>query len=275
MEDEMKKKYDEILQKESLTPDEVFNHLKTNNEKITPDYLIALRQIISERVVVAKKLGQNNKVIKYLFYYEMIDREEKLSQYGINTYLSFKAVSDLVKKIPDNAVLLTDLGSYQRELPDDVEEKVLKLQKDNIFTHFWIVFTDYTGETRSKIVEENRKKDPILFGGYSDYVENIAVDRIYLIADWIDEHCHLTMDEFLDMSVKHRVKLGINQTQNVEMTADELKTLVSSVNLKPDESSPNTRIWVDPPSKIENGLEKRKISDIVRTTFTIKKNWGG
>ena len=49
-------------------------------------------------------------------------------------------------------------------------------------------------EKKLKTNKENiKEKDPILFG-----VQSYMPDKLYYIIDWIDEHCDLTLDKFID-----------------------------------------------------------------------------
>ena len=100
-------------------------------------------------------------------------------------------------KCDTRSVVLNYLKDFPREIPDDITEKVNKLRELCIFDDFVIVFTDYTGEERSKVDEDRREKDPIIFGIFCDKKERNIYDRFYFIGDWVDEYCDLTLNQLI------------------------------------------------------------------------------
>ena len=68
-----------------------------------------------------------------------------------------------------------------------------------------MVFTDYTHETSKAVEKERQRKDPILFGAFlEDKIRgSLGIhERLYFLADWIDEYCDLTFDKLLNENIK-------------------------------------------------------------------------
>lgn len=161
-----------------------------------------------------KLTGQKRAAAKVMAYVNIVERERALVKAGINTFVYKKDIDDFIKLMKENKkeknVLLWDLEDYERDIPEDVVNKLVALKEANLFEDYRILFTDYTGKEDDKLKKE---KDPILFGrlkGASKRdVSGSEFDRYYFIADWVDEFCDLTLDKMVNImnkEVKHDVK---------------------------------------------------------------------
>lgn len=56
---------------------------------------------------------------------------------------------------------------------------------------------DYTGREERKIEAQERNADPILFGSFQDAKSQTVVERFYVLGDWEDEYCDLTLDKLV------------------------------------------------------------------------------
>lgn len=91
-------------------------------------------------------------------------------------------------------VFLTTLDKFPRPIPADVQKKIKSVRELQVFDEFKIVYTDYTSQPVAKAsADKIREKDPIIFG-----VMTGAPDRLYYIADWVDEFCDLTLDKLVE-----------------------------------------------------------------------------
>ena len=101
-------------------------------------------------------------------------------------------VVEFAKKT-ERGVQLTYVKNFTRPIPEDVIEKLGEVTSYEVFDNYVVMHYDpqdkHREETRK---EEAKRKDPILFG-------LIAGSRkLYYIADWVDEHCDLTLEKFVD-----------------------------------------------------------------------------
>lgn len=127
----------------------------------------------------------------------------------------------------DSNVKLIELPLYEREIPDEVVsivEKVKPIFGDGL----WVLYTDYAQTEKEKASQKEavdrarRSRDPILFGVSYSEEDRTMNERYYVLADWIDEYCDLTMEKFMEELRKHgREKVD----HEVMMTPTDLKTL--------------------------------------------------
>ena len=99
-----------------------------------------------------------------------------------------------------------------------------------MFDEFFIIFTDYTGEVERTVKKEERDKDPILFGVvHHPDKTNMPTNRMYFIADWVDEYCDLTLEE-LCMQYEGDMKRGILHTNEIPTTLEDLKKVFETID---------------------------------------------
>ena len=107
-------------------------------------------------------------------------------------------MDNYIGNIASRDVKVTHLENYTRLIPDEIIDKVAKTK--DLFTDYFVVFTDYTGKEERKIETVERNKDPILLGAFieKDNDHNIDfVERMYYLGDWEDEFCDLTLDKLV------------------------------------------------------------------------------
>ena len=185
-----------------LTPTDYFEQIKDNREKTSDPEL--LRMYDSTEFLLQKyaKTGQYKAAEKLLFIMDCLTKEREAVKIGIDTFVYRESITEFIQNVEGGAVKIIELEAYQREIPDEVLEKLMEAKK--VFNRFFVVFTDYTGEAEKQVAEEKRDRDPILFATFQDLeVDGALSDRFYFIGDWIDEYCDLTFDEFVKES--HRL----------------------------------------------------------------------
>jgi PKD repeat protein len=101
-------------------------------------------------------------------------------------------VVEFAKKT-ERGVQLTYVKNFTRPIPEDVIEKLGEVTSYEVFDNYVVMHYDPQGKHKEETrKEEAKRKDPILFG-------LIAGSRkLYYIADWVDEHCDLTLEKFVD-----------------------------------------------------------------------------
>ena len=212
---------------ETITPSQYFDQLKTAKNQITNE---ALKESYSVFIALGEKYsktGQSESIKKLCFLADTLIKEEKLIELGITTYVYKDTVEDYIDNVADKCVKIVELSRYMREIPDELVETIEKTK--DIFSEFYVIFTDYTGKETRKIEKERRDKDPILFGVFKN---NTSIsDRFYFLGDWVDEFCDLTLDKMVE---QYKTKLGKSPVveTKIPQTSEELISILQSYNKK-------------------------------------------
>lgn len=193
---------------EKLDPQVYFDLLKDKKNKCTDEFLTDYLNIIEKELTKAMKLKQNFMVRRLAYATAIVPKERELIKQGVDVFVLREDIEEYIKEVADKAVKIIELEMYPRTIPDEVYEKVTKLQEQNLFDRFYIVYTDYTDEGTKNVAEEKRRKDPIIFGAFEQKLDGIwdIFDRFYFIADWEDEYCDLTLSKMVDAMSKKKDK---------------------------------------------------------------------
>lgn len=238
-----------------LTPQEYFDAMKAKTNTITSDDLKKIYENCLELANKYKITGQIRGLRKILFCMESIEKEYKLVDMGITTFIYKDDIDfyiDTVTKSRNRGnrpIKIIELERYEREIPDEVVDVIDKTKE--LFDQMYVVYTDYTGKEERKIEAEKKQKDPILFGTFQSREKKVCVDRFYYLGDWIDEFCDLTLDKM------------VNETKNLG------RNIVRTINTPKDVEE--LREYIDAHYEVE----KDSISKIVRRAdadFSQKKN---
>lgn len=176
-----------------LTPHDYFLQLKSNVESISNEKLKQSFNNICFLSEKYKKTGQIKSLEKLKFLAEVMQKEVKLLEIGVDKFIYRSVIEDYIDNVSKDVVKIQDLEAYMREVPDEIVE-VIEKTKD-IFDKFYVAFTDYTGQEERKVEQERRDRDPILFGVFTD--RKVVSDRFYYLGDWEDEFCDLTLDKLV------------------------------------------------------------------------------
>jgi hypothetical protein len=96
-------------------------------------------------------------------------------------------------KKTEKGLKLSYIENFARPIPEDVVEKIGKANELEVFDNYVVLYYDPKGEIYKETEQQRAKrKDPILFGLIS------GSNKLYYVADWIDEYCDLTLDKFVD-----------------------------------------------------------------------------
>ena len=218
-----------------ISPAEYFEKLKGAKQTITSEGLKESYGVILSLAEKYKKTGQIRSLKKLQYLTSILGEEEKLVDLGVNTFVYKSDIEDYIDNIPGNVVKVIELENYLREIPDEIVEVVEKTK--DIFSKFYVVFTDYTGKEERRVSKERREKDPILFGCFRD--SEFVADRFYFLGDWEDQYCDLTLDRLV---AEYKDKKNQDPTHRIEIpqTLDELREFIGDYNLDPR----NNNRWV-------------------------------
>lgn len=180
----------------------------------TCEKLLAKCQLLDQTAMA------NEVVLRMKLFEREIELKEK---YGIDTYITADDIFNFLEVYASKGegnLKICELSDYMREVPEDVCEKWAKVKSQ--FDKAYVLFTDYPDKNRKsdttatdKVVEKKKKeKDPILFGalkvdtGSSSMSGNMS-ERLYFIADWVDEYCDLTFDRLLEKMTEEGFKESV------------------------------------------------------------------
>ena len=183
--------------KNFITPTDYFAAVKEKQHTITDEKLRVVYDNCLSLLNKATITGQMDAIKKLIFQLETVEKEIEIVRMGINTFVYKDDIEEYIDDISDKAVKIIELNQYEREIPDEIVGIIANV-KDK-FDKLYIVFTDYTGEMEQKVAQEDRDKDPILFGAFvNEDDHNALVDRFYYLGDWEDEYCDLTLDKMVN-----------------------------------------------------------------------------
>ena len=206
--------------RQNYTPQQYFDYVKGKKQQATEE---ELQMVYDNCMILSYKYrvtGQTKGLQKLIFHIECLEKERELVKRGISTFVYRDDIEEYISNVADDAVVIIELRNYEREVPDDIVQKIEGVQE--FFDEIYVVFTDYAGLARKKITTERRAKDPIVFGTFQNKESRVVVDRFYYLGDWEDEYCDLTLDK---MVYKTKARKGVNIRQTIKTPKDlsELK----------------------------------------------------
>jgi hypothetical protein len=222
-----------INQQETLDPDKYFDYLKNKKVKMTDEFLNMFSQIIQKEASKALAIGQDHMLKRLAFVYSSVEKEYQLLQEGIDTYVLKDDIEEYIKEVKNRVVKIIELEYYPRTIPDEIAERVMRLKQCNLFDAFYVVFTDYTGEVEKKVKQEERRKDPILFGTFKEKIDGMwdLHDRFYYIGDWEDDYCDLTLTKMVEAMSKKGKDIA-HSTDIPDATQEEINAYLGILEAK-------------------------------------------
>ena len=167
----------------------------------------------------AHEVGQTALVEKLLS--EMIANkyESLLASRGVYYAIGEKRIIDFAEKT-ERGVSITYLKNYVRPIPEEVINKIVETNKYEVFDNYVIMHYDPKGEHKQETrKEEAKRKDPIVFGVIA------GSRKLYYVTDWIDEHCDLTLEKFVDTlgTTKEEFAEGVKENGKKPVNKEEKK----------------------------------------------------
>lgn len=224
------------------SPDEIFKKLKNQKHKET---INSLDEYYRNSGIKAKEFASTGQVsaLKHLsFLMSCVEKEKEVVDKGIDSYIFKDDIQDFLERrdIQASNIKMIELEDYTRVIPKDVQEKV-KATK-GIFTCYYVLFTDYSNtiaKQHQRATKQYQKdNDPILFGTFQQIKENNNSrfgrkeivrdinDKFYVIGDWVDEYCDLTLDKFMALTSKETVHaIGDDTPLTLEEIEEKIKEL--------------------------------------------------
>ena len=192
----------ELEEPETFDVISFFNRVKLSAEQ-EQTYVNRLKEIV-ECMGYCDVTGQVG--LKEKLFAELITNKYESVLFANGMY---KAVSaDKIVELAQGskkALSLDYIQNYGRVIPTDVIKKKIEADKLHVFDNYVILHYDpdgksYVATEKEKKKEVEKKKDPILFGVI------MGSDKLYYIADWIDEYCDLTFDKLTEILGKEIIE---------------------------------------------------------------------
>lgn len=258
------------MEEKELSVKEIFESIKDKKEKITHE---ELKKYYSHCLTLIEKFkitGQKKSLDKLLFHITCMEKEMKLIDMGIDTYINYEDIDKFLKRPENKEILFVELENYPRDIPDEIVETISKTK--DIFKGLFIIFTDYTGEIKKELKEKKKKeKDPILLGAFVDTRTKTKLERFYFLGDWEDEYCDLTLEKLVASGVPthtlktkslEEIKSDINsfkETQEKTKTLDvaKLSSFYSSTSTVA-QPTPIVKVYTEAPEKKKSFFKRVK-----------------
>ena len=110
----------------------------------------------------------------------------------------------------EKGIKLDYVKNFTRPMPQDVVDKIEKINQLEVFDNYVVLYYDPDGKVYKETArEEAKRKDPIIFGVIA------GSNKLYYVADWVDEYCDLTLEAFVDA-------IGVTK-DDIHMDAEKIK----------------------------------------------------
>jgi|GEM_PF-5218905 len=180
-------KYDRL---KVLKPVVAFRYVKGRFNLLQQRKLSSRLERVCKMLETAKTCNQIALRDKIMDKFGQFLREQEMIACGFNQFIEKKILQAFVDSCEKKVIKLTKVQNYIRVIPKSVRAKLERARKAKLFDEYLVLHTDPDDKSVEKTREE--KKDPILFGVIAEST------RYYVIDDWEDEFCDITMDKIMD-----------------------------------------------------------------------------
>lgn len=237
------------MENREMTAKEIFDELKNSKVTVTDKSLDEFEKnciIQGEKFLAAK---QKTALMRLVFLKNCISKERELVKLGFDKFIYQDDIEEFLtrREVRQSDIKFIELEEYPRVIPDEIVEAIKKTE--HIFSHFYVLFTDYSGTVQKQAIKNQeirrKEKDPILFGTFQQIPEGANPEhmtareleafminsRFYVIGDWIDEYCDLTLDKFMQMTSPEVVK-SIYTPKTLEEISAEMNRYNEELKIK-------------------------------------------
>jgi len=216
-----------------IGPKLYFSYVKSKLTKTQVKKLKVRLQKLQALVNSTKEVGQNAAYETFSKLLVVAVRESEAAACGYDVYVNQADVDKFRYQVTENEksynnpVRFDKLAEFPRALPAKIQKKVKEVQTKGLFDELYVLSLDYSNEKVKSTKEKIREKDPILFGKF-----NYDDQRLYFIADWVDEYCDLTLSKFVD---ELKQKDETYETSSVEdLTPEYLERIKAEIKERED-----------------------------------------
>ena len=229
-----KDKAKEQLEKKEITATQYFKVLKRQKTKADEETLKKYKETSEQLLKLFTVSGQVTASTEMKEKIEMIEKELNAVMAGYQYFMYKKDIMEFINSVMNDRVKIINLASYDRIIPFDVMIQIENLKK--IFDELYILYTDYTIEKEEKVKKERKEKDPILLGAFIDVTNNPSkkksghiYEKMFFIADWVDEFCDLTVSKLVEEVSKSGKKIKIYK--DILPSSEEMKNVEKLYNM--------------------------------------------
>lgn len=195
------------------------NSVTEENIKSLEAHLEAAEKLV-KKYTITRQTSAKERVEQYVEQYK---KEIAIMSAGFTKY--FKR-SDIEKGIDGTRdIYICTLSEYERDIPDDVVEIIADVLEKDLFDEIFIVFTDYSSETKDRSHQKEVERDPVMFGAVvkeNTYGKKWFSERMWYICDWIDEYCELTLSKMIEVMGNNGVEGSIVYDTMIPTTTEQL-----------------------------------------------------
>lgn len=199
-----------------------FSYVKSKMGKVEKERFKKKAQKLQTLIKQAQDINQVGLAEQLGKRLQVIVAEMEMSVYGIDKWVDQSVIYKFKELVKDRTIDFVHLNNFPRTVPSAIRGKITKLQKAGIFDEFWVLFNNPKKEVAKTLAQE---KDPIVFGRLVS-----MPGRYYFVADWVDEYCDLTLDQFVDEIKK--VDKDYLPTELPEIDENFIKETVKDVRSK-------------------------------------------
>lgn len=193
-------KYMDALQFFSMVKASSKESVATYRDRIS-DYLKQIHNAVT--------VGQTSLVEDLLRGLVTNKYESVLFAEGLYYIVNEEQMVNFVSKC-EKGIKLDYVKNFTRPMPQDVVDKIAKINQLEVFDNYVVLYYDPDGKIYKETArEEAKRKDPIIFGVIA------GSNKLYYVADWVDEYCDLTLEAFVDA-------IGLAK-EDLHMDADKIK----------------------------------------------------
>lgn len=176
-------KYMDALQFFSLVKASSKESVATYRDRVS-DYLKSIHNAVT--------VGQTALVEDLLRGLVTNKYESVLFAEGLYYVVNEQQMVSFVKQC-EKGIKLEYVKNFTRPMPQDIVDKIAKINQLEVFDNYVVLYYDPDGKIYKETAkEEAKRKDPIIFGVIA------GSEKLYYVADWVDEYCDLTLEAFID-----------------------------------------------------------------------------
>jgi hypothetical protein len=181
-----------------LSIEDFFKSVKNTQQELT---VVEERAAGYERAMAnAKQAGQQalfEKLAAGLNAYKM---ETQLVAMGLTKFVSEEDIVRFYKQCK-KGLRLDYVRNFSRVIPEGIVAKQARANELGLFDNYVVLHYDPQAKSYAETeAEKARRKDPILFGLMK------GRRQLYVVGDWIDEVCDLTLDQLAEQIGKGAVQ---------------------------------------------------------------------
>ncbi len=183
-----------------------FSFVKSRFTKLEANKIQAAVRRYSALKIDAREIGQRGLYEQLSELLLQAAREQQLLACGFSIKIERADVTKYMDKV-DGKIELCSLAQFPRVIPSEPAQILAKARDRGLFDDYWVLFHPVapapakpgepaaatpTPALAKTTADKIKEKDPIIFGSFAH-----APTTLYYIADWIDEHCDLTLEKLV------------------------------------------------------------------------------